>query len=106
MRLKSLTLLAALTALAACQMPPEGTDETDVANFDTAVGSIGCDLVDEGDYQAIEIQTGLSRMQAQEMAAFRVETGAAAKLSNGGIRLTSGACAPVETATAATDAAS
>ncbi|QFS82172.1 hypothetical protein FIU97_05215 [Roseivivax sp. THAF40] len=100
MNLTRWTPLAALAVLAACEMPPEGTDETDVANFDTAVASIGCDLLDEGDYQAIELQTGLTRTQLQEMASFRVETGAAARLSNGGMRLVSGPCAPVETAEA------
>ncbi|SIS70361.1 hypothetical protein SAMN05421759_102488 [Roseivivax lentus] len=100
MNLTRWTLLAAVTALAACEMPPEGTNEQDVANFDTAVASIGCNLVDEGDYQALEIQTGLNRLQLQEMAAFRVETGAAARLTNGGMRLVTGSCAPVETAEA------
>lgn len=105
MRAKHLLTLAALGALAACAMPPEGTDETDVANFDAAVASLGCDLVDEGDYQAVEIQTGLTRAQAQEMAAFRLETRAAAQLSNGGIRLITGACTPEKPAEPAEAAA-
>ncbi|MHA6325601.1 hypothetical protein [Roseivivax sp. CAU 1753] len=105
MRLKSLTFLAAVTALAGCETPPEGTDEVDVSNFDLAIASIGCDLTDEGDYQAVEIQTGLNRLQAQEMAQFRVDAGAAARLSNGGIRLITGSCAPVQTAAALPEAA-
>ncbi len=100
MNLTRWTPLAALAVLAACEVPPEGTTEEDVMNFDIAVASIGCNLVDEGDYQAVELQTGLNRLQMQEMAAFRVETGAAARLSNGGMRLVSGSCAPSETAEA------
>ncbi|MCE0504276.1 MULTISPECIES: hypothetical protein [unclassified Roseivivax] len=102
--MKRLFALGAVTLLAACETPPEGTDETDVANFDSAMATIGCDLVDEGDYQAVEIQTGLSRAQAQEMAAFRVDTGAAARLSNGGIRLKTGPCTPAEPAAPEADA--
>ncbi|SFQ16452.1 hypothetical protein SAMN05421853_102211 [Roseivivax halotolerans] len=90
--------LLGLGLVAGCAMPPEGTDEADVASFDRAVASIGCDLVDEGDYQAVEIQTGLSRPQTQEMASFRVETDAAVRLSNGGMRLVTGSCAPAEPA--------
>ena len=52
-------VLPALALTAACAMPPEGTDEQDLANFDAAVASVGCDLRTESEYLAVELQTGL-----------------------------------------------
>lgn len=98
---KTLTVAAApVFFLAACAMPPEGTGAEDVENYVAAVASIGCDVVNDGDYQALEIQTGLSQEQLVEMGEYLVDSQQGARLSNGGIRSMVGACAPVvETAT-------
>ena len=94
MTLRSIALTGALLALSACVMPPDGTSEQDAANYSMALASIGCDLVDEGDYQALEIQTGMSRATIMEMTAFKLQTEEVVKLSNGGARLVTGSCAP------------
>ena len=86
--------LAGLGLLTACALPPEGVSEADLVAFDEAVASIGCDLVDETDYLPVELQTGLSREQVIEVAQFRLAAEQAVSLSNGGIRLITGACAP------------
>ncbi|MFB9150781.1 hypothetical protein [Roseovarius ramblicola] len=85
--------LCALGALAACAALPPGTTEADLARFDAAADSLGCTLRDEGDYLAMEIQTGLARQQLLELAAYRLTTGGAERLPDGGVKLTTGACA-------------
>jgi hypothetical protein len=86
--------LCALGALAACAAPlPSGTRAEDVARFDAAAASLGCSLRDEGDYLAMEIQTGLARQQLLDIAAYRLSTEGAVRLSDGGVKLTTGACA-------------
>lgn len=79
--------------LAACDVPPEGTTVEDVSRFEAAAATIGCDLVTEADYLPVELQAGLTREQSTAMAAYMVSTGKAVRLSNGGIRVTTGACA-------------
>jgi len=74
-------------------VPPPGTTSEDVARFDAAAGSLGCTLRDEGDYLALEIQTGLARQQLLDLAAYRLSTGGAERLPDGGVKLTTGACA-------------
>jgi len=91
--LRAATLLCALSAVAACAAPPPGTTAEDVARFDAAGNSLGCILRDEGDYLALEIQTGLARQQLLDLAAYRLSTGGAERLPDGGVKLTTGACA-------------
>ncbi|WP_135503452.1 hypothetical protein [Roseovarius aestuariivivens] len=79
--------------LAGCDVPPEGTTVEDVSKFESAVASVGCDLVGESDYLPVELQAGLTREQSTAMAGYMVSTGKAVRLSNGGVRLTTGACA-------------
>ena len=86
--------LGGLGVLAACDLPPEGVSQTDMANFDMAVASVGCELVGESDYLPVELQTGLTREQVIQTAQFRLATDAAVSLENGGIRLITGGCAP------------
>ena len=93
-------IATALVALSACAIPPEGTSEQDRANFNTALASIGCDLVDTGDYQAMEIQTGMSRATLSEMVSYKLQTEEIVRLSNGGVRLVTGNCAPAPEAAA------
>jgi hypothetical protein len=86
--------IAGLGLLGACALPPQGVDQASLVAFDEAVVSIGCDLVDETDYLPVELQTGLTREQVIEVAQFRLASEEAVSLSNGGIRLITGACAP------------
>ena len=79
--------------VAGCDAPPEGTGPQDVAKFEAAVASIGCVLKTEADYLPVELQTGLSREQSTQMAAYVVNTERAVRLEGGGIKLTTGACA-------------
>jgi hypothetical protein len=88
------TALGALSLVAACEIPPQGVSQTDIANFDAAVASIGCNLVGESDYLPVELQTGLTRQQVVEVAQYRVAAEAAVNLEGGGVRLVTGDCAP------------
>ncbi|MEM7073825.1 MAG: hypothetical protein AAF484_01985 [Pseudomonadota bacterium] len=74
-------------------MPPEGTNPGDVARFEDAAATVGCQMITEADYLPVELQTGLSREQTTRLASYMVATNRAVRLSTGGIRLTSGACA-------------
>lgn len=73
---------------------PEGVTEEDLAAFDAAVASIGCDLVNESDYLPVELQTGMPREKVVTISQYKVEQKEAVPLSNGGVRLQTGACAP------------
>ena len=97
-------VIAPLALLGACAMPPEGTGANDVANYIAAVESLGCDVGNEGDLQALEIQTGLTPTQLAEMAEYLVDSRQGAMLSNGGFRLKTGACAPEDEAATTTEA--
>ena len=94
MTVRIIAPLAGLSLLAACAMPPEGVTPAGLVAFDEAVASIGCDLVGESDYLPVELQTGLSREQVLQTAAYRVANEEAVRLEDGGIRLITGACAP------------
>jgi len=94
MTTRLLAVTIALGALSACALPPQGVMPQDLANFDLAVASIGCDLVGESDYLPVELQTGLTRDQVIQIAQFRMATEAAVQLENGGVRLVTGPCAP------------
>ena len=89
-----LALMSVLGFVAACALPPQGVTQQDLANFDLAVASIGCDLIGESDYLPVELQTGLTRQQVIDTAQFRLATDAAVQLENGGVRLVTGDCAP------------
>jgi len=85
--------LGAAVVVAACATIPDGVSEEDVAQYDAAVASLGCTIVTEPDYLATGIQTGLSRAQLLEIAAYKLSSDAAKRLPGGGIELTTGACA-------------
>jgi len=90
---KTFAGIVVLGLLAGCDVPPQGTGVQDVAKFEAAVVSIGCTLKTEADYLPVELQTGLSREQSTQMAAYVVNTDRAVRLEGGGIRMTTGACA-------------
>ena len=94
MTARILAPLAGLGLLTACAMPPEGVSQEALVFFDEAVASIGCELVGESDYLPVELQTGLTREQVIQTAAFRVASEDAVKRENGGVRLITGSCAP------------
>ncbi len=83
----------ALVLAAACALPPEGVSQQQMASFDQAVASVGCQLRTEREYLAVELQTGMTREQAMQMGQVRLASGAAQQIEGGGIRLTSGPCA-------------
>ena len=80
-----------LVLLAACT--PQGTTQQNIADYEAAVASIGCDLVTESDYLPVELQAGLTREQATAITQYMVASGRAKRLEGGGIRLTTGGCA-------------
>jgi hypothetical protein len=94
MSLRLVLPLAGLALVSACAMPPEGVTPQDLAAFDEAVASVGCALVGESDYLPVELQTGLTREQVIQTAAYRVAAEEAVQLESGGVRLITGACAP------------
>ncbi|MDZ7709361.1 MAG: hypothetical protein U5K36_04150 [Roseovarius sp.] len=91
--LRAAITISGFGALAACAATPSGTTTEDGARFDAAAASLGCALRSEGDYLAMEMQTGLARQQLLDLAAFRLSTGDAERQPDGGLKLTTGACA-------------
>lgn len=92
-RMRCAFAMCGLVALAGCAVPPQGTTAQDVTSFEAAVASIGCVLRTEADYLPVELQTGLTREQTQSMAAYVLSANRAVRLENGGVKLTTGACA-------------
>ena len=88
-------LCVAAALVAGCALPPEGTEPADLTAWDQAVASVGCSLESEADYLPVELQTGQTRALVQEIAAYKVASEEAVRLDSGGVRLTTGACAPV-----------
>lgn len=89
-----LALALLIFPLAGClDIPPEGTNAEMIANYDAAVATVGCQLVSDADYGAVEFQAGLTREQAISISEYKLAREEAVKLENGGIRLTSGSCA-------------
>ena len=85
--------LLSLLALAACDMPPEGVEPEDIAEYERAVATIGCKMVTESDYQPVELQAGLTREQTTSITSYLLSTERAERLPGGGVKLTTGACA-------------
>ncbi|HKK86553.1 MAG TPA: hypothetical protein VJ942_13630 [Roseovarius sp.] len=83
----------ALVSLAACDVPPEGTTAENLAEFEMATASIGCTLVGESDYLPVEFQADLTREQSTAITSYMLSTGKAERLPEGGVKLTTGACA-------------
>ena len=80
--------------VAACDVPPQGTTAEDVARYEVAAASIGCEMVAKSDYLPVELQAGLTREQSQAITSHMLATKKAVKLPDGGIKLITGACAP------------
>ncbi|MBC7132734.1 MAG: hypothetical protein H5U16_06460 [Roseovarius sp.] len=86
-------VLAAIGLLAGCVVPPPGTTRDDLARYEGAAESLNCTLVTEGDFLAMEMQTGLARAQLLDITGRYLSTGGAERLPGGGVKLTTGACA-------------
>ena len=91
---KTVLFIGAATLLAGCVLPPDDVTEADLAAFDAAVASFGCDLVRKRHYLPVELQTGMSREKLIEVAQYRVALEQAQMVEGGGIRLITGQCAP------------
>ncbi len=86
--------LPLLTSVSGClALAPQGVGPEGIAAFDTAVKSVGCNLIVEGDYLATELQTGMTRQQVVQMINYKVALQQAKKRPEGGFTFTSGACA-------------
>jgi hypothetical protein len=85
--------VASILVLSGCDVPPQGTGVEDVARYQAAVESIGCEMVSEYDYLPVELQADLTREQSTAITQHMLATGKAVRLSNGGVKLTTGACA-------------
>ena len=93
--LKKSWVLLPLIATAGClALPPQGIEDAQLRAFDEAVASIGCNLDYEADYLPVELQTGLTREQVQQVANYRIAAGAGESTEVGGFRLTTGSCTP------------
>nr|WP_247651025.1 hypothetical protein [Roseovarius autotrophicus] len=79
--------------VAGCVVPPEGTTRDDLTRYEEAAKSLDCTLVTEGDFLAMEMQTGLVRQQLLDITGRYLSTGGAERLPGGGVKLTTGACA-------------
>jgi len=84
---------ACLGLTAACALPPKGVSTQDIAAYEAAVASVGCEMVTEADYIPVEFQTGLTRQQVLDITAYKLSSGGAERLPDGGVKLTTGACA-------------
>ena len=85
--------VGAMLGITACATLPEGISEQQVADYTTAAASIGCVLKHDSDYVPVEFQAGLTREQTQNITVYMLSTDRAGKLPDGGVRLTTGACA-------------
>ncbi|WP_136441441.1 hypothetical protein [Pacificoceanicola onchidii] len=96
---KIVLTLGAVPLLAAC-LPPEGTTPEDLAAFDAALASIGCELSTENHYLPMELQTGMPREMLIQVAQYKVQREEAVSIENGGVRSVVGGCAPQAVAAA------
>lgn len=88
--------LMGFVALSGClAVPPQGVNSEMRSDYVLAVKSIGCVLRTEGDYMAVELQSGLTRDQALKMTRYHLDLGTALKSKDGkSVRLITGGCKP------------
>ena len=93
--IRTLAALSALAVLAACDdvATAPGQARVDMAELDAAIASIGCVMAYERHFLPVELQTGLEREQIQRVLQRKLFLGQATRLEEGGIQLTTGACA-------------
>ena len=90
---RSFCLFVAGLSLAGCALPPEGVSREKIAAYEAAVASIGCVLKHESDYLPVELQAGLTREQTLAITKYELAADRAVNLEDGGVKLTTGACA-------------
>lgn len=92
--MKKVLFILPVMALSGCLgIMPEGIKAEDVAAYQAAAATIGCKMVGEPDYLAVEFQAGLTREQSTSITSFMLANDRAEKLPDGGVKITSGACA-------------
>lgn len=79
--------------LAACAGMPEGVSEEMIADYVTAAATIGCVMKYDSDYLPVELQAGLTRQQTLDITTYLLATDRAVTQPDGGVKLTTGACA-------------
>ncbi|TCS62355.1 hypothetical protein [Primorskyibacter sedentarius] len=91
----TILMTSAAFALSGCllALPPKGVSAEQIAAYDEAVASIGCDMIGESDYLPVELQTGLTREQVIQVTEYKLAREEAVTLPEGGVRLTTGVCA-------------
>ncbi|MDR9394196.1 MAG: hypothetical protein RI571_07700 [Roseovarius sp.] len=89
----ALGVVAGGVLTSACALPPQGVTRDQIGHYEKAVASIGCELVYDSDYLPVELQADLTRAQVVEITQYQLAAGKAERLANGGVKLTTGACA-------------
>ncbi|MEO3413829.1 hypothetical protein AAFO92_04120 [Roseovarius sp. CAU 1744] len=90
---RTLCLIVAGLVPAGCALPPDGVSREKIAEYEAAVASIGCVLKHESDYLPVELQAGLTREQTLAITKYELAADRAVNLADGGVKLTTGACA-------------
>lgn len=93
MKLRLAITVSALGLVAACALPPQSVTQQNIADYEAAVASIGCVMAHESDFLPVELQAGLTRQQALDITKYQIAAGNAVRLSTGGVKLITGACA-------------
>ncbi|WP_111732710.1 hypothetical protein [Roseovarius amoyensis] len=86
-------MAGAALLLAACAGAPEGVSEEMIADYVTAAATIGCEMKYDSDYLPVELQAGLTRQQTLDITTYLLATDRAVNQPDGGVKLTTGACA-------------
>ncbi len=84
---------ATVLALAGCALPPSNVTPQKIAQYEAAVASIGCVMRYDSDYLPVELQAGLTREQTLAITKYELAADRAVSLPDGGVKLTTGACA-------------
>ena len=86
-------LAATVPMVTACALPPQGVTPEQIRFYEAAVASIGCKIVHEKDSLPIELQAGLTAQQVLDITSYELAAKRAIQLPDGGVQLTTGACA-------------
>lgn len=90
---KCLAFAGLLGGVAACVGTPKGVNEQMIADYTAAVATIGCEMKYDSDYLPVELQAGITRQQALDITSYMLANDKAVSLPDGGVKLTTGACA-------------
>lgn len=90
---RKICILAVALLVTGCALPPDGVSKEKIAEYEAAVASIGCEMKHESDYLPVELQAGLTREQTLAITKYQLAADRAVRLPEGGVKLTTGACA-------------